>query len=153
MAASETLRVTLKLNLWKSRPQGEAYSMTLIQTPQEIFADARAVHSSSLEQLARGDIRDAAEKAWCAAKRATEALLLATTGEIPPTTVRVSGGLRALGRENEAARSLQERFGFTARYLHHDCFYNGHCEPLEDTERLIREAGQFIEDAEALAGL
>ena len=125
--------------------------MTLIQTPQEIFADARAVHASALERLSAGDIRDSAEKAWCATKRATEALLLAVRGEIPPTTVGVSGGLRALGRESDAARSMQERFGFNARYLHHDCFYNNHCEPLEDTERLIREVAQYIADAEALA--
>ena len=127
--------------------------MTLVQTSREIFADARAMHASALERLAAGDIRDAAEKAWCATKRATEALLLAVNGEIPPTTVRVSGGLRGLGRESDTARSLQERFGFNARYLHHDCFYNGHCEPLEDTERLIRETAQYIEDAEALAGM
>ena len=126
--------------------------MTLIQTPQDIFADARAVQASALERLAAGDVRDAAEKAWCATKRATEALLLAVNGEIPPTTVGVSGGLRGLGRQNEGARSLQDRFGFNARYLHHDCFYNGHCEPLDDTERLIQETTQYIEDAEALAG-
>lgn len=127
--------------------------MTLIQTPQEIFADARAVHASALEMLAAGDMRDAAEKAWCAVKRATEALLLAVDGEIPPTTVRVSAGLRAMARQSEAARSLQDRFGFTARYLHHDCFYNNNCEPEEDTERLIRESAQYIADAEALANL
>lgn len=125
--------------------------MTLIQTPQEIFADAKAVHASALELLAAGDIRDAAEKAWCATKRATEALLLTATGEVPPTTVRVSSGLRGLGRGSEAAKSLQDRFGYTVRFLHHDCFYNGHCEPLDDTERLIRDVAQYIEDAEALA--
>ena len=127
--------------------------MTLIQTPQEILADARAMQTSALEQLSAGDIRDAAEKAWCATKRATEALLLAVRGEIPPTTVGVSGGLRAIGRESDAARSLQGRFGINARYLHHDCFYNNHCEPVDDTERLIRETAQYIADAEALAGL
>ena len=127
--------------------------MTLIQTPQEIFADAKAVHASALEMLSEGDIRDAAEKAWCATKRATEALLLTVTGEIPPATVRVCSGLRGLGRESGAARSLQERFGLTAQFLHHDCFYNNHCEPVEDTERLIRETAQYIEDAEALASL
>ena len=125
--------------------------MTLIQTPQEIFADAKSVHDSALERLSAGDVRDAAEKAWCATKRATEALLLAVNGEIPPTTVGVSAGLRAVVRNGEAARSLQDHFANTVRFLHHDCFYNGHCEPLEDTERLIREAVQFIEDAEALA--
>ena len=54
--------------------------------------DARAMHDSALEQLAAGDIRDAAEKAWCATKRATEALLLAVNGEVPPTTVGVPAG-------------------------------------------------------------
>ena len=127
--------------------------MTLIQTPRQIFADARAMQASALDQLSAGDTRDAAEKAWCATKRATEALLLAVNGEVPPTTVGVSSGLRGLGRQNEGARSLQERFGFNARYLHHDCFYNGHCEPLDDTERLIRETARYIEDAEALAGM
>ena len=125
--------------------------MTLIQTPQEIFADARAVHASALQMLEAGDIRDAAEKAWCATKRATEALLLAITGEIPPTTVRVSGGLRGLSRESDEARALQRQFSETARFLHHDCFYNNHCEPIEDTERLILEVDQFIADAEVLA--
>ena len=127
--------------------------MTLIQTPHEIFADAKAVQASALDMLAAGDVRDAAEKAWCATKRATEALLLAVDGEVPPTTVRVSSGLRALGREREAARSLQRRLGEAARYLHHDCFYNNHCEPVEDTERLIRESAQYIADAEVLANL
>ena len=41
---------------------------------QEIFDDARLMHSEALERLAAGDIRDAAEKAWCATKRATDAL-------------------------------------------------------------------------------
>ena len=127
--------------------------MTLIQTPLEIFADAKAVHASALERMAAGDIRDAAEKAWCATKRATEALLLTVTGEIPPTTVRVSSGLRALVLENDAYRPLRDHFAATVRFLHHDCFYNGHCEPTGDTEQLIRMAAQYIEDAESLAGL
>ena len=127
--------------------------MTLIQTPQEIFADARVAHASALERLSVGDICDAAEKAWCATKRATEALLLAVTGDVSPTTVRVSSGLRGLARENAAVRSLQNRFACNLQFLQHDCFYNGHCEPFEDTERLIREAAQYIEDAERLANL
>ena len=54
----------------------------------EIFHDARALHNSALERLESGDIRDAAEKAWCATKRATDALILARTGEEPgPTAI------------------------------------------------------------------
>lgn len=125
--------------------------MTLMQTPQEIIADARAVHTSALERLSDGDIRDAAEKAWCATKRATEALLLAVNGEVPPTTVGVSGGVRALGDSSENWKSLQQRFACSAQFLLHDCHYNGHCEPVDDTARLIRETAQYIADAEASA--
>ena len=32
----------------------------------ELFADARDVHAQAVERLEQGDIRDAAEKAWCA---------------------------------------------------------------------------------------
>ncbi len=127
--------------------------MTLIQTPHEIFADARAVHASALERLSAGDICYAAEKAWCATKRATEALLLSAAGELSPSAVGVSSGLRGHGRGSDGWRSLQDRFACAAQFLLHDCFYDGHCEPMEDTEQLIRDAGQYIEDAEALANL
>ena len=52
----------------------------------ELFADARQMHSQAVERLEQGDIRDAAETAWCATKRATDALLLARTGEQPGPT-------------------------------------------------------------------
>ena len=35
--------------------------------------------------------------------------------------------------------------------LHGDCFYTGLCEPIEDTERLIRETADYIEQARRLA--
>ena len=57
--------------------------MTPVQDYAAIFADARAVHAQALERLEQDDIRDAAEKAWCATKRATDALILARTGENP----------------------------------------------------------------------
>ena len=55
--------------------------MTLSVAVRDIFADAQAVHAQAIERLAQGDIRDAAEKAWCATLRATDALILARTGE------------------------------------------------------------------------
>ena len=57
--------------------------MTLPVAARNIFTDAQAVHAQALERLEAGDIRDAAEKAWCATKRATDALILARTGEEP----------------------------------------------------------------------
>ena len=44
------------------------------------------MHSQAVERLEQGDIRDAAEKSWCATERATDALLLARTGEPPGPT-------------------------------------------------------------------
>ena len=40
---------------------------------KEIFTDARALQADALEMLALGKVRNAAEKAWGATKRATDA--------------------------------------------------------------------------------
>ena len=50
-------------------------------SPSIIFDDARRMHGAALARMADDDIRDAAEKAWCATLRATEALVLARTGQ------------------------------------------------------------------------
>ncbi len=55
-----------------------------------IFDDARAMHAAALDRLAAGDIRDAAEKAWCATLRATNAIVLGYTNEIPEKTPQTS---------------------------------------------------------------
>ena len=117
----------------------------------EIFHDARALHNSALERLESGDIRDAAEKAWCATKRATDALILARTGEEPGPTAITSNGLDALAREDSPAKSLVGRYYSRISRLHGQCFYNGRCDS-PDTERRIRETADYIRDAEQLAG-
>jgi hypothetical protein len=48
-----------------------------------IFADAWVLYDDSLEELERGKLRNAAEKAWGATKRAADALVLARTGQEP----------------------------------------------------------------------
>ena len=114
-----------------------------------IFQDAHEVHSSALQKLAEGDIRDAAEKAWCATKRATDALIFACTGEEPPTTAMTTEGLLALARGSSDFETLVGRYFTRISYLHGTCFYNGMCGP--DTERRIRETADYIQDAENLA--
>ena len=118
-----------------------------------VFADARDMYASALERLAQSDIRDAAEKAWCAAKRATDALILARTGVLPPRSPDTTRGLRTLAAADPAYRSLQSRYFERQAALHGDCFYTGLCEPIADTERLIRETVAYIRDAERLARL
>ena len=115
----------------------------------EIFADARQVLAQALQRLEAGDIRDAAEKAWCATKRATDALILARTGEEPPTTASTTEGLLVLSKDFNDIESLVGRYFTRISYLHGSCFYDGMCGP--DTERRIRETDAYLQDAEALA--
>ena len=117
----------------------------------EIFDDAKAQHQAALERLGSGDIRDAAEKAWCATKRATDALILARTGEEPGPTALTSNELDALAREDSRVQSLVGRYYSRISRLHGQCFYNGSC-PSMETERRIRETADYIQDAEQLAG-
>ena len=122
---------------------------------QEIFQDARVLQAAAVERLDQGDIRDAAEKAWGATKRATDALILARTGEEPERTPETGAGLNQLAFQDPVVRDAR----MVARYytrqgrLHGGCFYNGLCDPIEDTERRIRETADYIGDAERMAGI
>ena len=118
-----------------------------------IFSDARVQHRAALERLAAGDIRDAAEKAWGATKRATDALVLARTGREPRKTPDTSRGLGNLAAQDSAVRGLVNRYYSRQRWLHGNCFYLGLCEPVAATERRIRETADYIRDAERLAGV
>ncbi len=134
--------------------------MTLDQamdmTASDIFADAFQTQEAALERLGQNDIRDAAEKAWCATKRATDALILAHSVEkseqLTGHVLRTTQGLRHLAHGDAKFRDLQGRYHTRMEILHGMCFYFGVCEPVEDTERLISETRQYIEDAQFLAG-
>ena len=115
----------------------------------EIFADARQMYTQAIERLEHGDIRDAAEKAWCATKRATDALILALIGEGPGPTGFTSNSLDDLVASGRATNSLQRRYYSRLSQLHGACFYTGACN--RHTERRIRETDAYIADAQALA--
>ena len=124
--------------------------MATITPAAAVFADARALHADALEMLAQGKIRNAAEKAWGATKRATDALILARTSELPGTTAVTSDELDALARRDTRVKSLVGRYYSRISQLHGQCFYNGRC-AAPDTERRIRETADYIRDAEELA--
>ena len=115
----------------------------------EVFADARDMQAQAIACFDRGDVRDAAEKAWCATKRATDGLILARTGEEPVTTARTTDELDAFVDREPAAESLLGRYFSRLGQLHGACFYDKRCNP--QTERRIRETAQYISDAEVLA--
>ena len=118
---------------------------------REVFADAHGMYESAIERLEAGDIRDAADKAWCAVKRASDALILARTGTEPEKSPITTRELRRLGSQDSAVFPLVSRYATARDLLHGDCFYLGLCEPLDDTERRIRETADYIRDAELLA--
>ena len=117
-----------------------------------IFADDRSVQADALRLLEAGDIRDAAEKAWCATKRATDALILARTGETTELSPATTQGLVALAAEDRNIWSLRRRYFSRQGELHGACFYLGACDPIEEVERRIRQTADYINDAERLAG-
>lgn len=125
---------------------------TTIDRISAIFSDARAVHDDALRLLEAGDIRDAAEKAWCATKRAADALILARTGTEPEISSDTARGLVRLATEDQVFRAMRRRYHSRQSTLHGDCFYLGLCEPIDDTERRIRRTADYINDAERLAG-
>ena len=123
---------------------------TRLQTPAEMLTDARAMHGAALERLEAGDVRDAAEKAWCATRRATDALILVWTGGLPGTTGMTTDGLDELAKREPAIRckGLVGRYYSRIGQLHGACFYDGRCNA--ETERRIRQTDQYIDDVELL---
>lgn len=125
--------------------------MVLTGRVAEIFADSHQLYSDALDRLSDGDVRDAAEKAWGATLRATDALIIARTGTEPERTPQTSVALRTLAAEDSAVRPLVSRYYSRQGILHGDCFYLGLCEPIPETVRRIRETISYIQEAERLA--
>ena len=116
-----------------------------------LFADARALHDAALARLDADDIRDAAEKAWCATKRAADGLIVAHTGEEPAKSPVTTRELNRLATGNPDIDRLVDRYHAARDSLHGDCFYLGLCEPIERIERRIRDTVDFIAAVERLA--
>ena len=114
-----------------------------------LFADARALHDAALARLEAGDIRDAAEKAWCATKRAADALIVARTSELPARSPITTQELRRLARTDDRVGRLTDHYHAARDVLHGDCFYLGLCEPA-DIKMLINETVDYIRQAERL---
>ena len=125
--------------------------MTTTVVVSDIFAEARALLDEALRLLEQDDLRNAAEKSWQSAKRATDALILARTGQEPETARDTSYGLRLLSLSDEAVEPLVDSYAVYHVYLHQDCFNLGLCDPDSEAERYIRETAQYIDDAAALA--
>jgi hypothetical protein len=125
--------------------------MTRARSVPDIFADAVNLQQQARERLDQHDLRDAAEKSWCATKRATDALVLARTGKEPRTSGQTMKELRLLHQQGPSFASLRLRYAAKQTLLHGACFYDGVCEPEDDLAEEIIETAKYIQDARSLA--
>ena len=125
--------------------------MTMTSKAQEIFSDAQQLYGSAIERLDAGDFRDAAEKAWCATLRATDACILARMDLEPEKSSHTSSRLKQLARDDGRVRD----WGILSRYyhiqgsLHGDCFYHGKFD--EEDVTLLYSVEDYIKDVATLA--
>ena len=117
---------------------------------EAIFRDARELQADALEILDQGKIRNAAEKAWGATKRATDALVLARGERNPQPAGQARRALMRLSPGDQVMVALQREYHFKARMLHSDCFYEGNCEPEQEMTDLKRATISYIQTAEGL---
>ena len=116
-----------------------------------IFADSRELYDDALEVLAQDRLRNAADKAWCATKRATDALILARTEDEPRTSGETMRMLRQLRRQDPSLEPLRLQYGSRQSFLHGPAFYDGILEQEDDLIADVRETIDYIQDAEAAA--
>ena len=133
-----------------SRTLRQPTAETAADRAAALFADARALHDAALARLDAGDIRDAAEKAWCATKRAADWLIVARTGEEPAKSPITTQELRRLARLDDGVSRLTGHYHTARDVLHGDCFYLGLCERA-DIRTLLGETSDYIREAERLA--
>ena len=117
----------------------------------ELFADAEVLYGDALDMLYQGKIRNAAEKAWGATKRSTDAMVLARTGQEPQSAGQAQRALLRMSSEGPVFERFQGQYSTRSLLLHINCFYDGNCEPEEEMTALIRDTDSHIQEARNLA--
>ena len=117
---------------------------------RDLISDARAIHDEAMARLAAGDWRDAAEKAWCATRNATEAAVLEVYGLDNTKSTNIDAGLRALAREwGGEWITARKSYSDVVYHLHIEAFYRGIYHM--DIPDLIRDVACYIDLVEELA--
>ena len=126
---------------------------TATDRSEELFADALDLYDDALEMLSQGKLRNAAEKAWGATKRATDALILAREGDEPQSAGQARRALLRLSSLDPAFDVFQGQYNTRAALLHVNCFYDGNCEPEQEMTALVYATSAYIQNAKGLAGI
>ena len=104
----------------------------------ELFTDAQTLYDDALDMLDQGKLRNAAEKAWGATKRSTDAMVLARTGSEPQSAGQARRALLRMSNDGPAFDAFQGRYNTRSALLHVNCFYDGNCEPEAEMAALIQ---------------
>ena len=117
----------------------------------ELFADSQSLYGDAVEMLDQGKLRNAAEKAWGATKRSTDAMVLARTGHEPQSAGQARRALLLMSNDGPAFDAFQGQYSTRSLLLHINCFYDGNCEPEAEMTALIRATDSYIDEAINLA--
>ena len=125
-------------------------------TPQtdrvtDLFLDAQSLYGDALEMLDSGKLRNAAEKAWGATKRSTDAMVLARTGQEPQSAGQARRALLRMRNDGPNFVAFHGEYSIRSELLHVNCFYDGNCEPEPEMTALIRATDSYIHQARNLA--
>ena len=117
---------------------------------ESLMGDARAMQAEAMVRLAAGDWRDAAEKAWCAARNAAQAVVLEVYGVDSPRSTNIDAGIRSLAQERGGEWvSLRRGYAEVTYFLHIEAFYGGVWH--DDIPDLVQGVESYIQRAGELA--
>ena len=117
----------------------------------ELFADALTLYDDALDMLGQGKLRNAAEKAWGATKRSTDAMVLARTGNEPQSAGQARRALLGMRNDGPEFVTFHGEYSIRSDLLHVNCFYDGNCEPEAEMTALILATDSYIQEARNLA--
>lgn len=129
---------------------GSENAMLKDASARDLISDARAIHDEAMARLAAGDWRDAAEKAWCATRNATEAAVLEVYGVDNTKSTNIDAGIRFLAKERGGEWIVaRNSYSDVVYHLHIEAFYRGVYHM--DIPDLIRDVAVYIDLVEGLA--
>ena len=117
-----------------------------------LVADAWNLQEDANGTISHGRLRNAAETAWCATKRATDALVLERIGREPQNERDTSLEVAYIGQESPSLDAFRSTFVSQMHDLHGYCYIDGHCEPEGHHAEMIGNSNSHIREAERLAG-
>ena len=121
-------------------------------TANALFQTAHHHHAQALELLDQGELRQAAALAWDATLAATNALLLARSGQAPADLRETDGQMQQFALDNPALRPLLTHYRQLQDFLlHHTGMYDCFSVLAGGLAVDIRDAGNYLREVEKLA--